>query len=82
MECAQVTEEQRLWTETQIQKSKAQRLAELSRLSLPDSMHVVIPTTVGTYMRALYSSTTVAACLQRMWRCMWEEGEGLSLIHI
>ena len=28
-------------------------------------MHVVIPTTVGTYMRALYSSTTVAAQEER-----------------
>ena len=37
MECAQVTEEQRLWIETQIQKGKAQRLAELSSLSLPDT---------------------------------------------
>ena len=37
MECAQVTEEQRLWTETQIQKAK--HLAELSRLSLPDNYH-------------------------------------------
>ena len=39
MECAQVTEEQRLWTETQIQKAKHNEcLAELSRLSLPDSL--------------------------------------------
>ena len=35
MECAQVTEEQRLWTETQIQKAKHNAwLAELPRLSL------------------------------------------------
>ena len=44
----------------------AQRAARVTQAKLPGAwLHVVIPTTVGTYMRALYSSTTVAAQEER-----------------